>query len=159
MGPANNSKDDERASSAARTDEQRQERNSKGRESYKRNKGYANKKENERDGNANDSDAGINSKSTQDHTGDRILSDLKSNEQREERNRKRREAYRMKKDESQTKNNKENAPDVNTNASDAGIISNLSQDHAGMSWHLIRPLTIFIFPSFIIQFLNALDGY
>jgi len=44
------------------------------------------------------------------YLGDRILSDLKSNEQREERDRKRREAYRMKKDESQTKNNKENAP-------------------------------------------------
>jgi len=94
-----------RVCSAAMTDEQREEKNRKRRESYKRKKCYPNNKENEPVGNTNATDAGDTSKLHEDHTGDRILTILKSDDKRIERNKKRREAYRMKKDATQIKMN------------------------------------------------------
>jgi len=122
MDPPNNTKDSgladdalqlrrvrQRVRRAAMTDEQRDEKNRKRREAYKRKKNNANK-ENEPGCNIQDfkpSDADTNI--AEDPTGisglrpesDRTLSALNSDDKGLERNKKSREAYRMKKDVSQ----------------------------------------------------------
>ncbi|RLN25526.1 hypothetical protein C2845_PM07G28250 [Panicum miliaceum] len=95
----------DRARAAAMTDEQREEKNRKRRESYKKRKCDANNKENVPVGNNNASDTSIISKLAEDHTGERILSDLTSDDKRIERNKKRRESYCMNKDKTQIKSN------------------------------------------------------
>lgn len=88
----------DRLRAAAVTNEQREEKNRKHRESYNKRKCYANDKENVPVGNTNASDAGIISELFEDHIGERIVTVFKSDDKRIERNKNRREAYRMKKE-------------------------------------------------------------
>jgi len=88
------------------TDEQREEKNRKRREAYRRKKSYANKenepgcnihvfKSSNADTNIAKHPTGISGLRRE---SDRALSDLNSNDKRLETNKKMREAYRMKKD-------------------------------------------------------------